>query len=96
MAVKILIKRNIPESRVKDLMPFFKQLRAIAGQQPGYISGETLKRIDRNGQYLVISTWQSSDDWRQWALSKQRTDIQNMIDSMLGEKTAYEIYEYDR
>ena len=96
MAVKILIKRNIPENRAKDLMPFFKQLRAIASNQPGYISGETLKRIDRSGQYLVISTWRSNDDWRRWVMSKKRNEIQNMIDSTLGEKTEYEIYEYSR
>jgi hypothetical protein len=29
MAVKILIKRNIHEDRAKDLMPFFRQLRAM-------------------------------------------------------------------
>ncbi len=96
MAVKILIKRNIPENRAKDLMPYFRQLRGIASSQPGYISGETLKRIDRKGQYLVISTWRSNDDWRRWVLSKERTEIQNLIDSMLGEKTEYEIYEYNR
>ena len=56
MAVKILIKRNIPENRAEDLMPFLRQLRAIANNQPGYISGETLKRIDRTGQYLVVRT----------------------------------------
>lgn len=96
MAVKILIKRNIPENRAKDLMPYFGQLRGIASSQPDYISGETLKRIDRKGQYLVISTWRSNDDWRRWVLSKERTEIQNLIDSMLGEKTEYEIYEYNR
>jgi len=96
MAVKILIKRNIPQYRAKDLMPFFRQLRAIASNQPGYISGETLKRIDRSGQYLVISTWRSNDDWQRWVQSKKRTEIQSMIDSMLGEITEYEIYEYNR
>lgn len=96
MAVKILIKRSIPENRAKDLMPFFKQLRSLANNQPGYISGETLKRIDRPGHYLVISTWRSADDWRRWVLSKERNEIQDLIDSMLGEKTEYEIYEYNQ
>lgn len=95
MAVKILIKRNIPQNKAKDLMPFFRQLRAIASNQPGYISGETLKRMDRSGQYLVISTWRSNDDWQRWVQSKKRTEIQSMIDSMLGEITEYEIYEYN-
>jgi heme-degrading monooxygenase HmoA len=94
MAVKILIKRTIPENRVQDLMPFFKQLRALATNQSGYISGETLKRIDRPGQYLVISTWESKDDWRRWVMSQKRKEIQDMIDSMLGQETDYEIYEY--
>ena len=94
MAVKILIKRNIPENRVKDLMPFFKQLRTLAMSQSGYISGETLRRLDRPGQYIVISTWQTMDDWRRWVLSKQRKEIQDLIDSMLGQATEYEVYEY--
>ncbi|HHP7235427.1 MAG TPA: antibiotic biosynthesis monooxygenase family protein [Desulfobacterales bacterium] len=94
MAVKILIKRYVPENRIQDLMPFFKQLRSLAAQQAGYISGETLRRIDRPGQYMVISTWRSSDDWRRWVLSKQRKEVQDLIDSALGEKTEYEIYEF--
>ena len=94
MAVKILIKRTIPENRVKDLMPFFKQLRALATSQSGYISGETLKRIDRPGQYLVISTWETMDAWRKWVNSNQRKEIQGLIDSILGQQTEYEIYDY--
>lgn len=94
MAVKILIKRYVPENRIRDLMPFFKKLRSMAAQQEGYISGETLRRIDRPGQYLVISTWRSSDDWRRWVLSQKRKEVQDLIDSALGEKTEYEIYEF--
>ena len=93
MAVKILIKREIPENRAADLMPYFKQLRGLANSQPGYISGETLKRIDRPGEYLVISTWQSADHWRQWVLSKERAELQELIDSMLPKKTDYEVYD---
>jgi len=62
--------------------------------QPGYISGETLKRIDNPGKYLVISTWNSVDNWRQWVINRQRVELQNQIDALLGEKTEYEIYEY--
>ena len=75
-------------------MPFFQNLRTLAMNQPGYIAGETLKRIDSPGQYLVISTWHSVDNWRQWVLSKERKEIQNRIDMLLQEQTEYEIYEY--
>ncbi len=94
MAVKILIKRTVPAKKVRELLPLFQQLRALAMSQPGYISGETLKRVDSPGQYLVISTWQSIDNWRRWVTSKERMQIQNQIDALLEEKTDYEIYQY--
>ena len=94
MAVKILIKRMVPASRAGDLMPLFRRLRNLAMDQPGYISGETLERIDRPGEYLVISTWQSMDFWRNWVVSKERAEIQNAIDAKLGDETSYEIYNY--
>ena len=94
MAVKIFIIRAIAEERISDLLPLFRRLRNLATNQPGYISGETLKRVDRPGEYLVISTWQSLDNWRQWAVSPERIEVQNEIDARLDEDTIYEIYQY--
>lgn len=94
MAVKIFIRRVIAEERINDLLPLFRHLRNLATNQPGYISGETLKRIDSPDQYLVISTWQSLDDWRQWVVSRERIEVQNEIDARLEEETIYEIYQY--
>ena len=59
MAVKILIKRNVPADKAKEMIPLFRKLRALATEQDGYISGETLKSLDRPDTCLVISTWQS-------------------------------------
>ena len=94
MAVKILIKRSVPANKTRELMPLFQNLRTLAMNQPGYIAGETLRRIDSPGEYLVISTWHSVDNWRQWVLSKERNEIQNRIDMLLQKQTEYEIYEY--
>lgn len=94
MSVKIIIKRTVPENKIKDLMPLLKRLRIIANNQPGYISGETLKGIDNPANYMVISTWRSLEDWKKWVLSKERTEIQKNIDSLLEDKTLCEIYNY--
>ena len=59
----------------------------------GYISGETFNRLDQPGVSLVISTWQSMDDWREWTLSKERCELQEQIDKLLGQPTKYEIFE---
>ncbi|MBU1712082.1 MAG: antibiotic biosynthesis monooxygenase [Proteobacteria bacterium] len=94
MAIKIIIKRTVSEDKEKYLTPLLKQLRALANNQPGYISGETLKRVDNPSDYLVISTWQSVEDWNRWFLSNERIGVQNKIDIILGKKTEYEVYSY--
>ncbi|MDP1990027.1 MAG: antibiotic biosynthesis monooxygenase family protein [Syntrophales bacterium] len=93
MAVKILIKRKIPENIKETLFnPLIRRLRILATQQSGYISGETLRRIDRPTEYLVISTWKDIDAWKAWQENPERAEIQNQIDVMLDEPTQYEIY----
>ena len=94
MAVKIFIRRVIAEEKIRFLLPLFRRLRNLATNQPGYISGETLKKIDSPGKYLVISTWQSLDDWREWVVSRERIEVQREIDARLDEDTIYEIYQY--
>jgi heme-degrading monooxygenase HmoA len=94
MAIKVLIKRNVTADRAKEMIPIFRKMRALAGQQVGYISGETLKRLDSPDQFLVISTWKSSKDWEAWVKTAQRQKIQTEIDLLLGGETIYEIYHY--
>ena len=94
MAIKIIIKRRVPKDKATELLPLFIQLRALATAQPGYISGETLRNIDDPPEFLVISTWQSLDNWQSWVSSKQRAEIQEKVDTLLGEKTEYSSYLY--
>ena len=95
MAVKIIIKRRVPEIMAAQLKPLLIKLRNLAMNQPGYITGETLKRVDRPGQNMVISTWNSKEEWRQWAANAERAAVQAQIDALLGEPTEYEIYSTD-
>lgn len=94
MVVKIIIKRTVPRDKAKELIPFIRQLRLLATNQKGYISGETLKSLDRPDSFLIISTWRSSDHWEKWLLSKERQEIQEKIDTLLGGKTEYEMFDY--
>ena len=91
MSIKIIIKRKVPKDMEKELLPLIKELRILTTKQEGYISGETLDRVDKPGQSLVISTWQSVEDWNNWVNSTERKAIQNNIDKLLGEKTEYEL-----
>ena len=92
MAVKILIKRSIGQEVAPVVRPLIVELRTHAKRQPGYISGETLKCIDRPGEYLVISTWKSLDEWNKWLNSEERRILEDKIDSITGKSTEYMTY----
>jgi len=94
MAVRVLIKRKVTPEKESDLLPLIMRLRLMAAQEPGYVSGETLRKADDPNTYLVISTWHSIEDWNNWSSTKTRADIQKQIDDLLGQETAYEIYHY--
>jgi heme-degrading monooxygenase HmoA len=93
MAVKVLIKRKVADKQAPELEALLRKMRALTLNQKGYISGETFTRLDEPGVSMVISTWQSIDDWRAWTLTKERIDVQEKIDKLLGEPTKYEIFE---
>ena len=95
MAIKVLIKRRIPEGFTDpQFNSLLRELRARANAQAGYISGETLKRVDQPNEILVIGTWQTIHAWNAWQISPDRKAIQDQIDILLGVQTGYEVYEY--
>jgi len=94
MSIKVLIKRTVPQEKARDMLNLFKKMRSLATGQDGYISGETLKSSDRLDVFLVISTWASANDWKNWLKKKERQEIQGKIDALLGGKTSYEMFHY--
>jgi heme-degrading monooxygenase HmoA len=94
MAVKIIIRRTVPHDKAREMIPLFRQMRASAATQPGYITGETLRSMDNPEEFMVISTWQSSEEWNNWLKSTERNKVQSRIDALLGGETHYEIFHY--
>jgi len=94
MAVTVTIRRTFTENEIaSDLAPLIVKLRSLAAVQPGYITGQTFRCIDCEGEYLVISTWNSVEDWKRWLNSDVRTQLQTQVDDIIGEKTEYTLYE---
>ena len=93
MPVYVIIKRKLKIADPEKLMPLLTQLRGLAKEQTGYISGETLKSLSDSEDYMVISKWETAADWEKWFDSKVRRDVQGQIDSLIGERTFYELFE---
>ncbi len=94
MAIKVLIKRTVSETNAKEMIPLFRKMRSLAMNQEGYISGETLRNFNNPEEFIVISSWESSDAWTRWLNSSQRQEIQSQIDTLLGGRTQYDVYHY--
>ena len=93
MSVQVISKRKFQIDKKEELMPLLGELRILSQKQPGQISRKTLRSFDNPGEFLVICEWESADDWKKWLQSKERKNIQGKIDSLIGEKTFYEIFE---
>lgn len=94
MAVRVFIEREIdPENEIK-LHNLLLKLRAKAIQARGYISGETLRSVDDPNRFLVISTWNSLEEWRNWENDPDRKAIQEQIDKLLRVPSRVSVYVY--
>jgi len=93
MPIQVIIKRKWQTDNPEALFPLLTEIRSLAQKQPGYISGETLRSLDDPEDYMVVSKWETADEWKKWLQCKERRDLQGKVDSLIGERTFYEIFE---
>ena len=94
MTVKVFTKKIVPRKKALQVIPLFRQLRALAMNQKGFLSCETLRNLENPGEFIVISTWSSSKDFKNWLGIKEREAIQDKMDGALDGKTDYQIFYY--
>ena len=93
MAVRIIIERKIKKGKELDLVKLLLEVRSRAVKQKGYITGETLRDYDDPSTHIVISTWESAEDWKSWSGKTERMELQSKIDNLLTEPSKTKIYE---
>lgn len=93
MAVRILIKRHIKQGLVEKTIQILGEFRKSARDQPGFLAGETLANHYDTNSVLVISTWQSVEDWIRWQESEERASNETRIENLLDRPTVYDVYD---
>jgi len=96
MIVKVIIKRDIIKGREKDFFSHLKNLRFNAMDQKGYISGETLLCAENTNKVLVISKWETLEDWSNWKTHKQRIKIDAALNKLQENPTIYEPFVFSK
>ena len=92
MAVKVIIDRKVKKGKEVEFFNLLQELRSKAVSSKGYIPGETLRALSDLHNYVVVSTWQSADDWKKWEENSQRTKIQARIEKIVVRPTRTRIF----
>jgi heme oxygenase (mycobilin-producing) len=84
MAVKVLIERRVLPGQERKALELLRSLRARCLDEPGYISGETLRDSEDPHLIVVISTWFGLMDWRRWHSSAERKQFESNLRALLA------------
>lgn len=91
MSVKILIKRKFKKEALKNASTMLIKARTNAMGNQGYISTETLVNYDDPQSVIILSMWQSKDDWDRYRDSDTRKEHEDKYADMFEGSTEYEI-----
>jgi quinol monooxygenase YgiN len=84
MAVKVLIERRVLPGQERRALEILRAMRARCLDEPGYISGETLRDSEDPRIIVVISSWFGLMDWRRWSQSEDRKRFESQIRPLLA------------
>lgn len=96
MSVTVISKRVFRMEHHEKLIPLLQALRNHAKKQKGFISRKTFSSLDNPGENIIISKWETVDDWSEWMKKKKSRKIQGKIDSLIGERTVYDVYQPEK
>jgi len=59
----------------KDVEPILMQLRSHAMQYPGFVGAENLVSQEDLSVVIMISTWETTENWKTWVNSRRTQDL---------------------
>jgi len=93
MPVTVISKRVFTIKKNEKLISLLKELRKNATKQKGFISRATFTNVNDAADNIAISEWKTEDHWKIWMKKKKIRKIQGDIDTLIGEKTVFEVYK---
>ena len=81
--IRVLIERHLVPGMEDRFHEAMREMRREAVHRQGYISGETLEDLDDSRHSVILSTWQSRQDWEAWAVSDARQRVRQTLAAFL-------------
>ncbi len=96
MLVKVFMRRQLKEGKTNEVFTLIRKIRSRAMKKRGYISGETFVDHEDTTKTMVVGTWQSIDDWKDWKEDPKREELEAQLAGLLERPTKYEVYIYSK
>jgi len=93
--IRVTIEQHCRPGKENQLRDLLIELRTMAMQQPGYISGETLRELINPSLFKVVSTWSALEDWKKWHGSQERLSIEEKMNSITNDGRKLRIFTED-
>ena len=94
MTVRIIIEREVEPGQEAKLRQLMTLARTKAIKARGYISGETLRALDDPSKFIVLSNWNSAQDWKAWEKNPERVKLQQELEPLLIGKEKCTVYTH--
>jgi quinol monooxygenase YgiN len=91
MPITVLIKRKFKPDHMREAFDMIIKLRSLSTLEPGYISGQTMVKLDDPTTLIVMSTWDSIQRWEDWKNNDLRQDYANKMEKISEGPETHEI-----
>jgi heme oxygenase (mycobilin-producing) len=82
---KIVIEHRTKDREcAKTLIKEIRKVRPIAARQPGFVSSNTYVDAADLCHVVIISTWQTRENWKAWDESPERAATRPQLEPLLA------------
>ena len=91
--VKVIIERRVKPGSEGRLEELLTEMRSQAVyNSPGFVSGEVLTAVDNPSIRVIIGTFLTYDNWKQWESNPVRKDIMRRMKPLLASRPRMSVY----
>jgi antibiotic biosynthesis monooxygenase (ABM) superfamily enzyme len=91
--IKVVVERHLRPGKEQDFSTLLVELWVKAMRRRGYVSGETLRSLEKPEVWLTISSWSGLTTWKNWEESRERQDILQDMEPMLRAPARESVFE---
>ena len=88
--IKVIVGYKVKKDA--DIQPILQRLKSHAVQYSGFMGAENFVRYKGNSIVMVVYTWQSDNDWKEWEKSEIRQELLREADPLLVDKPRVTMY----